>query len=109
MSQRIADAVDAYEEFLTVKWVLDAIDGCELHLNRHRKTFYDRPYFVLPDYPEIRTALWFIEAIPDCEVVAHAALREATEHYEAALTKATQGGLTWPPWSPAAGCLVPAH
>jgi hypothetical protein len=53
MSQRIADAVDAYEEFLTVKWVLDAIDGCELYLNRHRKTFYDRPYFVLPDYPEI--------------------------------------------------------
>lgn len=40
-------------------WVLEAIDGCELYLNRHRKTFYDRPYFVLPDYPEIRRALWF--------------------------------------------------
>jgi hypothetical protein len=39
LSQRFAEVIDAYEEFLIVKGVLDVIDSCELFLNRRGRTF----------------------------------------------------------------------
>ncbi|MCB9441116.1 MAG: hypothetical protein H6523_12820 [Mycolicibacterium sp.] len=91
LSQRYATLVDAYEEFLIVKRVRDAIDECALYVGRKGGDFYAGPYFVLPDYPEVRTVVWYIEASPTTQNAAVSEVDAAVKRYSDAFQGVTHG------------------
>ncbi|MGB3672818.1 MAG: hypothetical protein WA988_00085 [Candidatus Nanopelagicales bacterium] len=92
LSQRFSTVVDAYEEFVIIKRVRDAIDECHLYVRRNGGDFYDgAPYFVLPDYPEARAAVWYIEATPATQDAAVSEVTAAAKRYSEVFSRAASG------------------
>ncbi len=87
LPQRLAELWTAYEEFLIVKGVRDAIDACEWAAQRQRRDFWV-PVYVIPDFPEIRTRLYYIEASLERQPAAVAAAADYAAAYRTAFTSA---------------------